>query len=53
MTSLLWLTAALMIVSAVMLVGGFGAPVIWIAAITIGIAIVVVTQVRSHHTLGS
>jgi hypothetical protein len=53
MTPLLWLAAAVMIVGAILLVVGVGAPALWIAVITVGIAIVVITQVRSHHTLGS
>ena len=53
MTPLLWLAAGLMIVGAVMLLAGFGAPALWIAVITVGIALVVITRTRRHHTLSS
>jgi len=42
-----------MIVGAVMLVVGYGAPALWIAVITVGIAITVINQTRGHHTLDS
>jgi hypothetical protein len=53
MTPLLWLAAAIMIVGGIMLVMGLGAPALWIAVITVGIALVVITRTRGHHTLSS
>jgi hypothetical protein len=50
---LLWLVLAVMILGAVMLVVGFGAPGLWVAVITVGIAIVAINQIRRHHPLGS
>ena len=53
MTPLLWLVAGLMIVAAFMLVVGYGAPALWIAVVTIGIATVVFARTyRGGHTLG-
>lgn len=47
-----WLAVALMLVGAVMLVSGVGVAALWIAAITIGIALVAVDGYRhrrGHH----
>jgi hypothetical protein len=53
MTPLQWIAAGLMIVAAFMLVVGYGAPALWIAVVTIGIAAVVIARThRGHHTTG-
>jgi hypothetical protein len=46
---LLWIAAALMLVSAVMRVVGVGAAGLWIAVITIGIATVAIEGYRNRH----
>jgi hypothetical protein len=53
MTLLVWIAVALMVVGAVMLIAGIGAPGLWIAAVTVGIAVVVIDRARRRHTLGS
>jgi hypothetical protein len=42
-----WIAAALMLIGAVMLVTGVGAAGLWIAVITIGIALLVVDRTRT------
>ena len=46
---LIWMAAALMLTGAVMLVLGVGAAGLWIAAITVGIAIVAIDGYRHRH----
>lgn len=50
---LLWIAAALMLTGAVLLVAGVGAAGLWVAVITVGIAVVVVDAYRrrqeQHH----
>ena len=50
MKPLLWIAVALMLPGAAMLVTGIGAPALWIAVITVGIALVVVDRVRPRAT---
>ena len=49
MRMLLWVAAALMLFAAVMLVVDVGAAALWIAVIAVGIATVVIAEVRTHH----
>ena len=53
MTPLVWIAVVLMVVGAVMLIAGIGAPGLWIAVVTIGIAVVVIDQTRRRHRVGS
>ena len=53
MTLLVWIAVALMVVGAVMLIAGIGAPGLWIAVVTVGIAVVVIDRTRPRHRLGS
>jgi hypothetical protein len=53
MTLMVWIAVALMVVGAVMLIAGIGAPGLWIAAVTVDIAVVVIDRARRRHTLGS
>ena len=46
MTLLVWIAVALMVVGAVMLIAGIGAPGLWIAVVTVGIAVVVIDRTR-------
>jgi len=46
---MIWIAAALMLSGAVMLVADVGAAGLWIAVITIGIAVVVVDAYRRHQ----
>ena len=46
MTLLVWIAVALMVVGAVMLIAGIGAPGLWIAVVTVGIAVVVFDRTR-------
>ena len=50
---LLGLAVALMLIGAVMLVVGFGAPALWISVITVGIALTVIEMTRSRHSVSS
>lgn len=43
---IVWTVAALLLVAAVLLVAGMGAAGVWIAVITVGIAVVVIVQNR-------
>jgi len=36
-----------------MLIAGIGAPGLWIAVVTVGIALVVIDRTPSRHSLGS
>jgi hypothetical protein len=53
MTVLVWIAVALMVAGAVMLVAGIGAPGLWIAVVTVGIAVVVIDRTRRRHRLDS
>jgi hypothetical protein len=53
MTPLVWIAVVLMVMGAVMLIAGIGAPGLWIAVVTVGIAVVVIDRTRSRHRLGS
>jgi len=46
MTLLVWIAVALMVVGAVMLIAGIGAPGLWIAVVTVSIAVVVIDRTR-------
>ncbi len=46
---LIWMAAALMLIGAVMLILGVGAAGLWIAVITVGIAIVAIDRYRHDH----
>ena len=50
MKPLLWIAVALMLPGAAMLVTGIGSSALWIAVITVGIALVVVDRVRPRAT---
>jgi hypothetical protein len=47
--TLLLIAAALMLVGAVLLMSGIGAPGLWITVITVGIALVALDSYRSRH----
>lgn len=49
MTLLTWITVALLLIGAAMLVAGVGAAGLWIVVITIGIVLVVVDRTRRGH----
>jgi hypothetical protein len=53
MPLLVWIAVALMVVGAVLLIAGIGAPGLWIAVVTVGIAVVVIDRIRRRHRLGS
>jgi hypothetical protein len=53
MTLLVWIAVALMVVGAVMLIAGIGAPGLWIAVIAVGIALVAIDRTQHRHRLGS
>ena len=53
MTLLVWIAVALMIVGAVMLIAGAGAPGLWIAVIAVSIALVVIDRTQRRHRLDS
>ena len=53
MTPFVWIAVMLMLMGAVMLIAGIGAPGLWIAVVTVGIALVVIDRTRSRHSLGS
>jgi hypothetical protein len=53
MTLLVWIAVALMLAGAVMLIAGIGGPGLWIAVVTVGIAVVVIDRTRRRHGLGS
>ncbi len=50
---LLWIAVLLLLLGASMLIAGMGAPGLWIAVVTVGIALVVIDRTRSRHSLGS
>jgi uncharacterized membrane-anchored protein len=43
---LLWIAVPLMLLGAIMLVAGIGSTALWIAAVTVGIALVVIGRVK-------
>jgi hypothetical protein len=49
MTPLVRLAAVMMLLGAVMLVAGIGASALWIAVVTVGIAIVAIDRTRGRH----
>ncbi|HET9729707.1 MAG TPA: hypothetical protein VFR41_09820 [Acidimicrobiia bacterium] len=49
MKALLWIAAVIMLLGAAMLVFDVGAPGLWIAVITVGIATVVIDVTRGRH----
>lgn len=53
MAAFLWIAVALMLIGAVMLVADFGAPALWIAVITVGIALVAIDRLRARGSLSS
>ena len=53
MTPFVWIAVVLMLMGAVMLIAGVGPPGLWIAVVTVGIALVVIDRTRSRHRLGS
>jgi hypothetical protein len=53
MTAFIWIAVALMLIGAVMLVAGIGAPALWIAVITLGIALVAIDRIRARRSLSS
>ena len=53
MKPLLGLAVALMLIGALMLVAGFGAPALWISVITVGIALTAIEITRSRHSVSS
>jgi len=53
MTALVWIAVALMVIGAVILIVGVGAPGLWIAVVTVGITLVVIDLNRRRHRLGS
>jgi hypothetical protein len=52
-TPFIWIAVALMLIGAVMLVAGIGAPALWIAVITVGIALVAIDRIRARRSLSS
>jgi hypothetical protein len=53
MTPFIWVAVALMLIGAVMLVAGVGTPALWIAVITVGIALVAIDRIRARRSLSS
>jgi len=53
MLPLVWIAVALMLIGAVMLVAGVGAAGLWIAVVTIDIALLVVDRTRRSHGIAS
>ena len=51
MKLLLWIAVPLLLVGAVMLVAGTGAPGLWIAVIAVGVALVVIGRGHPGSTL--
>ena len=46
---LIWIAVALMLTGAVLLIADVGAAGLWIATITVGIALVATDSYRRHH----
>ena len=53
MPAFIWIAVALMLIGAVMLVADIGAPALWIAVITAGIALVAMDRIRARRSLSS
>jgi hypothetical protein len=53
MRPIIWIAVALLLLGAVMLLAGAGAVGLWIAVITVGIALVVIYELRGRHSLNS
>jgi hypothetical protein len=53
MTPFVWIAAVLMVMGAIMLIAGIGAPGLWIGVVTVGIALVGIDRTRTRHRLGS
>ena len=53
MTPFLWTAVVLMLLAAVMLVAGVGASALWIAVVTVGIALVAIDRSRHRQPFGS
>lgn len=53
MKPFIWIAVALMLTGATMLLLDVGASVLWIGAIALGIALVVIDGRRRHGTIGS
>jgi hypothetical protein len=53
MTPFVWMAVVLMVMGAIMLIAGIGAPGLWIAVVTVGIALVAIDRTRSRHRLDS
>jgi hypothetical protein len=53
MTPFVWMAVVLMVMGAIMLIADIGAPGLWIAVVTVGIALVAIDRTRSRHRLGS
>lgn len=53
MTPFLWTAVVLMLFGAVMLVAGVGMSALWIAVVTVGIALVAIDRSRHHQSFGS
>ncbi len=49
MKPLLWLAVPLLLLAAVMLVAGVGDAGLWIAVVTVGVALVAIDMIRSRH----
>lgn len=45
-TLLLWIAVPLLLLAASMLIAGIGAPGLWIAVVAVGIALVIIGQVK-------
>ena len=53
MPAFIWIAVALMLIGAVMLVADIGAPALWIAVITAGIALVAIDRICARRSLSS
>ena len=53
MPAVIWIAVALMLIGAVLLVADIGAPALWIAVITVGIALVTIDRIRARRSLSS
>jgi hypothetical protein len=53
MRPIVWLAVALMLLGAIMLLAGVGVAGLWIALITVGIALIVIYELRGRHSLSS
>ena len=53
MTPFVWIAVVSMLIGAVLLVAGIGAPALWIAVITVGITLVAIDRIRARRSLSS